>query len=182
MFCGYGERVLRKESFGQILVNTMKTLYIVRHAKALQDEKFKDWERPLLGIGIERADKVSLILKKKKICPDKIISSHAFRALNTAVIFALHLEYPINEIEISYDIYAKRPENVLDLIKKQDDALSSLMLFGHNPVFTDICNLLSEENLAHLSTSAVACIQFDCENWRKIYTKKGKSMFIETGK
>ncbi len=160
-----------------------KTLYIVRHAKSSREEtNLKDWERPLLEIGIERANKVSRILKRKKIYPDKIISSHAFRALNTAVIFAIGLDYPADEIDISHDIYGKKPGNVIDLIKRQDNSVNSLMIFGHNPVFTDLYNLLSGEKLPNLSTSAVACIQFETENWSKIHLKKGKSMFLETGK
>ena len=160
-----------------------KTLYIVRHAKSSwNDTKLKDWERPLLKIGIERANKISKILKRKKIHPDKIISSHAFRALNTAVIFSLALDYSVDDIEIRYDIYGKKPSNILNLIKKQDDSVSSLMIFGHNPVFTDLYNLLTGGKIENLSTSAVACIRFEIDRWNKIQTKKGKSMFIETGK
>jgi hypothetical protein len=36
--------------------------------------------------------------------------------------------------------------------------------------------------LDHLSTSAVACIEFDAQNWNKIHVKKGTGIFIETGK
>ena len=161
----------------------MKTLYIVRHAKASHNETgLKDWERPLMNIGIERANKVSDILKEKKICPDKIISSHAFRALNTAVIFAMNLNYSVNEIEITNHIYEKTPSSLLDVIKKQSNEISSLMIFGHNPTFTDLYNILSGEKLGYLSTSSVACIQFESDVWNKIHTTKGKSIFIETGK
>lgn len=160
-----------------------KTLYIVRHAKSSrEDRELNDWERPLLETGIERANKVSKILKRKKIHPDKIISSHAFRALNTAVIFSIALDYPVDDIEISYDIYGRKPGDVLDMIMKQDDAFSSLMIFGHNPVFTDLYNLITGEKLENLSTSAVACVRFEVDKWNKIHTKKGKSMFLETGK
>lgn len=161
----------------------MKTLYIVRHAKASRNETgLKDWERSLINTGIERANKVSNFLKMKKICPDKIISSHAFRALNTAVIFAANLDYPMNDIEISSDFYEKDSSSVLEVIKKQNNKISSLMIFGHNPVWTELYNILSEKTLLHLSTSAVACIQFESDAWNKIRTTRGKSIFIETGK
>lgn len=161
----------------------MLELYIVRHAKASREEiDIKDRERPLLSIGIQRANKVSTILKKKKILPGKIISSHALRALNTAVIFALNMDYPVRELEISHSIYGKTPETVLDLIKKQNNDISSLMIFGHNPTFTDLYNLLTGDALENLSTSAVACMQFDTENWAKIQAKMGQTQFIETGK
>ena len=117
-----------------------KTLYLVRHAKASRIEisLIKDWERPLSEVGVERANKISTLLRRRKICPDKIISSHALRALNTAVIFSLNLNYPVNEIGISKDVYGKNFETVLELIKKQSDDISSLMIFGHNPTLTDL--------------------------------------------
>src|SRR5690349_13917308 len=110
----------------------MKTLYLVRHAKASWEDNVHDWERPLTEAGIERAEKVSKLLKTKKINPDRIISSYAFRALNTAVIFALQLRYPINDIVISQNIYEKRAIDILDMLRKQDDKLNKIMLFGHD--------------------------------------------------
>jgi phosphohistidine phosphatase len=161
----------------------MKTLYIVRHAKSCRNEAgLKDWERSLMCIGVERANKISDFLKKKKIQPDRIIASHAFRALNTAVIFALNLNYPVNKIEISCEFYGKEMSHVLDVIKKQSNKISSLMIFGHNPVLTELYNALTGEKLRNLSTSAVACIQFESDVWNKIHTKRGKNIFIETGK
>ena len=161
----------------------MKTLYIVRHAKASQNiTGLKDWERPLMSMGIERANKISGILKKKKTYPDKIISSHAFRAINTAIIFAKNLEYPVNNIEITTGFYGNNSSDIIDIISEQSNEISSLMVFGHNPVWTELYNILSEEKLAHLSTSAVCYIQFEMDDWNKILTKKGKSVFVETGK
>jgi phosphohistidine phosphatase SixA len=55
------------------------------------------------------------------------------------------------------------------------------MIFGHNPAFTDLYNELTGENM-ELSTSSAACIQFDVNDWNKIQTGTGKSIFIETGK
>jgi phosphohistidine phosphatase len=159
----------------------MKTLYIVRHAKSSHENGVKDWERPLADSGVERANKISGLLKKKKISPDKIISSHAFRALNTAIIFAMNLDYPVNKIDITDDLYETNTNSIVGLIKKQSNEISSLMIFGHNPAFTDLYNELTGENM-ELSTSSAACIQFDVNDWNKIQTGTGKSIFIETGK
>ena len=88
----------------------------------------------------------------------------------------------MNKIEISQNIYGRKTGDILELIKKQNDNVSSLMIFGHNPVFTDLYNLLSGERLENLSTSAVACIQFETENCGKIDSKTGKTIFLEAGK
>jgi phosphohistidine phosphatase len=80
----------------------MKTIYLVRHAKASRDERgIKDWERPLTVAGIYRAQKVARTLYDKKTLPARMISSHAFRSLNTALLFAINMRYPVSAIEIA---------------------------------------------------------------------------------
>lgn len=156
---------------------------MVRHAKASWDDNVHDWERPLTEAGVERAQKVSRSLKtKKKLKPDKIISSYAFRALNTAVIFAINLNYPVINIEISQNIYEKKAIDILDLIRKQDDKLTNIMLFGHDPAITELYNMLTREILLKISTSTAACIEFQVNNWKDVGSSTGKTIFLESGK
>lgn len=160
----------------------MKTLYLVRHAKASWDYHVQDWERPLTEAGIERAHKVSKLLKSKKIKPDKIISSYAFRALNTAVIFSLDLKYPAKNIEIRNEIYENKAIDILDMLRKQDDNDDVIMVFGHDPSITDLYNMLTRKLLLKLSTASTAGIQFKIKNWKNLGSTVGKTLFIEPGK
>jgi phosphohistidine phosphatase len=160
----------------------MKTLYLVRHAKASWEHDVHDWERPLTEEGIKRAEKVSRQLKTKKINPDRIISSYAFRALNTAVIFALQLRFPLNEIVISQNIYEKRAIDILDMLRKQDNKLNSIMVFGHDPAITELYNMLTRKMLLKISTSSTASIEFAITNWKDLGSKQGKTIFLESGK
>jgi len=160
----------------------MKTLYLVRHAKASWEENVSDWERPLTQSGVERAHKVAKALKAKKIKPDKMISSYAFRALNTAVIFALDLRYPATSIEVSQSIYERRAIDILDMLRKQDDKADVLMLFGHDPAITELYNMLTRKLLLKLSTSSTAGIQFNIKHWKDLGNSVGKTLFIEPGK
>lgn len=142
-----------------------------------------DWERPLTQAGVERAEKVARFLKiKKKVNPDKIISSYAFRALNTAVIFALQLRYPLADIDISQNIYEKRAIDMLDMLRKQDSNLESIMIFGHDPAITELYNMLTRKLLLKISTSSVACVQFSINDWKDLGSKPGKTLFLESGK
>lgn len=160
----------------------MKTLYLVRHAKASWDEHVSDWERPLTQAGVERAHKVAKLLKSKKIKPDKIISSYAFRALNTAVIFAIDLKHPAAAIEVSQHIYEKRAIDILDLLRKQDDKHDIIMLFGHDPSITELYNMLTRKLLLKLSTASAAGIEFNIKQWKSLGSSVGKTLFIEPGK
>jgi phosphohistidine phosphatase len=160
----------------------MKTLYLVRHAKASWEDNVHDWERSLTQAGVDRAEKVGQLLSAKKAKPDKIISSYAFRALNTAVIFALQLKYPIDQITISQFIYEKRAIDILDMLRKQDNKLKSIMIFGHDPAITELYNMLTRKILLKMSTSSAACIEFSIDNWKDLGSTKGKTAFIESGK
>ncbi|HEY4800359.1 MAG TPA: histidine phosphatase family protein [Bacteroidia bacterium] len=161
----------------------MRTLYLVRHAKASRDGNFKDWERPLLEVGIQRANKVSKVLKRKNICPDKIISSHAFRALNTAVIFSANMKCRQELIEISNDVYGKDGWHLLQLIKKQSDGIHSLMLVGHEPYLSGLFEVLTGKLFPDtFSTSAVVCIRINRKSWKDAGEKSGGVIFIEKGK
>lgn len=161
----------------------MKTLYLVRHAKASRDEKgIRDWERPLTVAGIYRAQKVARKMNVKKIVPARMISSHAFRSLNTALIFAINMRYPLSALDISDSLYEKKATDILDMLKKQDNSISSIMLFGHNPSITDLCNRLTRGKSDDLPTSAITSIQFNIEKWSDLGKSKGKILFTEQGK
>lgn len=160
----------------------MKTLYLVRHAKASWEYDVYDWERPLTEDGIDRAQKVAKALKAKKLYPDKIISSYAFRALNTSVIFSLILGYPTDEIEVSENVYEKKAIDILDMLRKQDDKINNVMLFGHDPGITELYNILTRKLLLKLSTSSAACVQFNIKRWKDLGNAKGTPLFIESGK
>ncbi len=160
----------------------MKTIYLVRHAKASWEDQVHDWERPLTEAGVERAQKVAGLLKSKKIKPDKIISSYAFRALNTAVIFAVELRFPTIQIEINQSIYEKKAIDILDILRKQDDKHETIMIFGHDPSITELYNMLTRKLLLKLSTASAAGIQFNVKQWKSLGSTSGKTLFIEPGK
>lgn len=159
----------------------MKTIYLIRHAKSSWDMNVADWQRPLNEASIERAHKIANLMHEKGIKPDKIISSFAFRALNTAIIFAKTLEFSLEDIEISGDIYEKKAPEIFKLIQRQNDKYKSIMLVGHNPCITVLYNMLTGRMLDNMNTSAVAGIGFNADKWDAI-TIPGNSLFLETGK
>jgi len=161
----------------------MKTLYLVRHAKSSRNEKgINDWERPITASGIAKAKKIAKRLYAKKAVPDKMISSQAFRALNTALLFATNLHCPLSAIEINVSLYEKKVSDILDMLKKQDDTITSIMLFGHNPSISELSNYLTRKKNKDLTTSGVTCIQFKTDHWSNIDKTAGKPIYTELGK
>ena len=96
----------------------MKTLYLVRHAKAISQELgVNDFKRSLSKQGRDDAVAMSKRLWKKGIAPDLLLSSPADRALETAHIFAEQFDYPVQRILLKDEIYDEDADVVRELLK-----------------------------------------------------------------
>lgn len=157
----------------------MKTLYIVRHAKSSWDHQgVEDYQRPLLEKGKKRTKYVIDYLIKKKVKVDLIISSHATRAHETAKIIAGAINYPDNEIMISQNIYFGYTESLFDFFYDLSSDVNSLMLVGHNPMFTSFANYFLDNKIDNLPTSGIVCIDFETDNWSNILDVSRKARFV----
>lgn len=147
----------------------MKKVFLVRHAKSSwQYEDIEDYDRPLKGRGIRDAHLVSQWLSKEFVAPGLLVSSPATRALHTAMIFARTLGYPFKSIAVEDGLYLQSVDRVLNLLREMDDAHSEIMLFGHNPTFTDLVNLCVEQRINNVPTAGVICLSFNCNSWRDL--------------
>ena len=96
---------------------------------------------------------------------DRVISSSAVRALDTAEMVLGEMGLPWDEIQITDALYHASEDDIIELIQEQDDYLDGLMIFGHNPGLTYLINDLSDLDLSNLPTCGVAILQFDVESW-----------------
>lgn len=145
-----------------------KRLYIVRHGKSSwAEDGLDDRDRPLKKLGILRNIEVSNAIIKHGI-PDMIISSMAVRALHTAVIMAREMKYPVNKIQIEEKLYYAEMEECLRIIKALDNAIHSLMMVGHNPIFTDMANEFLHKQIIDMPTSGCVLLDFDVTEWKDI--------------
>ncbi len=99
---------------------------------------------------------------------DRVISSSAARALETAELFTRELGLPWDEIEIDENFYHASEDEMLEIIQEQDDAIDGLMLFGHNPGMTYLVNDLSDQDIGNLPTCGVVVLQFEVESWSQV--------------
>ena len=124
----------------------MKTLFLVCHAKSSRDDpSLPDRERPLDERGLRDAPAMGKRLAERKIKPDLLVSSPAVRALTTAHLIADELGYARDDIAIDDRLYASSADGLLAVVRVLDNKLGSVMLFGHNPEFTDLAQRLSGE-------------------------------------
>lgn len=146
----------------------MKTLFLVRHAKSSRDDpSLPDRERPLDDRGRHDAPEMGKRLADRKVRPDQIMSSPAVRALTTAQLIADELGYERKDIVIDDRLYASSADALLAVIHALDKKLGSVMLFGHNPEFTDLAHRLSGE-ITDMPTCAVARFRFDTKAWEDV--------------
>lgn len=148
-----------------------KTLLLARHAKSSWDHAWlRDHERPLLQTGIERTKLVAEYLSANAAKPDLIVTSHAIRAFETAVILAEVLEYPQNEIMIESNIYYQDAEQLYDLAMGLPDDKDVVMMVGHNPAMTQFANMFLTDMLDYMPTTGVVCIGFETDHWSHLPT------------
>ena len=158
----------------------MKTLYIVRHAKSSWDERgISDHDRKLNSRGKRDAPKMGELLNGKGYHPDIMYSSSAKRALTTAKIIAEKIAYPVDNIVVSKNVYDATTNDLVNLINIIDDKYESVMLFGHNPSFTVLANLLADKYIDNMPTCAVAVIELNIESWKEIESDCGKLIAFE---
>lgn len=152
----------------------MKTLYIVRHAKAEEAKPgLKDFDRNLTDRGVEQATQVSKILHKQSVTVDVILSSPAARAFTTAQIIAQGICYPINRIQIISEIYEASVDDLLEIISMIEPNCNSAMLVGHNPTISTLAQRFSREVNTDLSTCAVVVLSFEQKSWEEVSIHSG---------
>ncbi|MFJ4293741.1 SixA phosphatase family protein [Cupriavidus sp. NPDC089707] len=147
----------------------MKTLFLVRHAKSSRDDpSLPDRERPLDDRGLRDAPEMGKRLAERKVRPDLLVSSPAVRALTTAHLIADELGYARKDIAIDDRLYASSADDLLAVVRALDKKLGSVMLFGHNPEFTDFAQRLSSGEIPDMPTCAVAKFRFDTKAWADV--------------
>ncbi|UII32725.1 histidine phosphatase family protein [Fulvivirga ulvae] len=158
----------------------MKTLYIVRHAKSSWDyPNLSDQDRPLNKRGERDAPKMGERLNNRGIFPDLMLSSPANRALTTCKTIARELDYPLDGIEINDHLYHASEDSLLDIVNSTDDTWLSLMIFGHNPGFTDFANSLTDEYLDNIPTCGVFACTFEVDSWQDVDFGNGRLLFFD---
>lgn len=157
----------------------MKTLYLIRHAKASWEMPgVSDADRPLIPKGIKRTALVLDFLKERGTTADLIMSSPAVRAYETAKIIAAGLNYPAGKIKTDRKIYDGYYDRILDLIYGTPNNINSLMIFGHNPTITNLANLFLHPGIDNMPTSCVVCLSFDTGKWEEIPSAEPKQEFV----
>ena len=147
----------------------MKTITLLRHAKSSwTDPGLRDFDRPLNDRGKRDLPRMAARFVDKHDPPELIVSSPAKRARKTARGFAKGLGLDKGEVCFEDLIYEAFFDTLLEVIWSLDDSLDDVMLVGHNPGFTELCEWLSGAGIANMPTCALARIELGVERWRDV--------------
>ncbi len=158
----------------------MKTLFINRHAKSSwKSPGLSDFDRPLNPRGLGDAPVMAkrLLVKNEKV--DMIVSSPANRALTTAKVFADTLKLENDSLVENKEMYGAGTQGLLRIVNGLNDACESVMLFGHNPSFTDFAYYLTGQYISNIPTCGIVKITFDIDSWQEVSRDLGNQLYFD---
>jgi len=154
----------------------MKKLIFVRHSKAEDPSAdISDFERSLTTKGKTLASTMALRLREKEKSAGVIITSPAFRAIETALIFAGIFRIPADQILLAGNIYYKLNFQTLqEELARVKEETEIVTLFGHNPSFTELAGELSKESFGFMPKCAIAGLTFKITTWSELSRNSGE--------
>ena len=147
----------------------MRTLVLLRHAKAETPGDKPDFERELAPRGRRDATAAGSWLADQDLYPDLVICSPATRTRQTWHQVAVALAQAVPEHaapEVRYDpgLYEGGRTEVIDLLRAVPDETATVLVVGHNPTMSDVSLLLrpdADPNAAGLKTAGMAIHRAD---------------------
>lgn len=144
----------------------MKELFLIRHAKSSWSEPtLSDHDRPLNDRGKRDAPMMADILKRSGLTVDGLVSSTAKRAFVTAKTFAKVYGVAKGDIVKNRRLYHADPREIITVIQQLPDEWDRVLVFGHNPGFTEMANLFPGEYIDNVPTCGIVGTRAKVEKW-----------------
>jgi phosphohistidine phosphatase len=147
----------------------MKRLYILRHARASSSyEKWNDIDRPLKPSGLLDAYLLGGLLKEKALEVDLIAVSSAARALQTASAVARAAALPLECLRVSQELYLPNDGETLAYLRRLPNEVTAIMVVGHNPDLSYLCEQLQRDGCPELPTCGFAAFSSTASSWSEL--------------
>jgi phosphohistidine phosphatase len=133
-----------------------RTLVLLRHAKSDWSGGEPDVRRPLAKRGRRQAPEAGRWLATNLGPVDLALVSPATRARRTWELARAELDVA-PETRIDEQLYGATEEDLLDVVRRLDDHLTTVVLVGHNPGLEELATRLAGRWVS-LVTSALAVL------------------------
>lgn len=157
----------------------MKKLLLVRHAKAVHDDSYSDFERPLKHKGMEDAANMAERLKKEGIIPQLLVASSSTRTEATADILAEHLS--LAKPKLDKRIYDSGQRGIISIVNDFETGYDFIGLVGHNPDIAQLVYYFTDE-LRDVSPGSVILINFEVDEWKAVGKGNGTLTWFSSPK
>ena len=126
---------------------TVRTLVLLRHAKAEAPGPISDFTRSLTKTGDADADAAGAWLADQGLRPDLVLCSPATRTRQTwqgvsVAMAQVHPDVAAPEVHYETTLYEGGRTDVIDLLRAVPDEVGVVLVVGHNPTVTDVSILL----------------------------------------
>jgi len=151
----------------------VKTLILFRHGKSdWKSDYGADHDRPLAKRGRSAAATMGAMLARIEQIPDRVLTSSAVRARETIELAAEAGGWKC-PVEIVPEFYGSSPATVVARVREEDDAVSSLLLTGHEPTWSTLATELTGGGFLRFPTAAMVRIDLDLDSWSRLEADKG---------
>jgi phosphohistidine phosphatase len=159
-----------------------RELWLLRHAKAEQNDSIEDFDRALKKRGKQAAQRMGEWLKQQQLIPDLVISSPAKRAIATAKRVLEAMDAPDVTITEDKRVYAEGFERLKTVLAECPATAQCVLLVGHNPELEDLLiHLVSVEQLPDsdklLPTTAFARLAMP-DDWTQLSAASAQLLSI----
>lgn len=141
----------------------------MRHAKSSwADQGLSDHQRPLNKRGKRDAPRMGQYLADQELVPDRVLSSTAVRARQTAELLIDHCSgLERDQLDTVDELYHGYPDDYFSQLRTLTDDLQTVMMVGHNPGLEELVLRLSD-SYERMPTAAIACFETDVKSWGDI--------------
>lgn len=153
----------------------MKTLFLIRHARAVKDAggSESDAHRVLDPRGVADIAALRPGLLAAGFAPQRILCSSATRTLQTMELLA----FPGADAHIEPDLYLALAGHLFERVQQQPDGCQRLMLVGHNPGLHQLAVTLARREdtprLVQFPPLSCAALQLDIGRWEDLVPGTG---------
>jgi phosphohistidine phosphatase len=159
----------------------MRTLLLLRHAKARTDDVGGDSARPLAPRGLRAAERMGEEIAERGWVPDLVLCSTARRARETWDQASAALR-PAPRVAFDEKLYLASPARILARVREVDVRVRTLLVVGHNPGFHELaCDLAASgaarDRIGKFPTAALARFELADGDWAE--AGPGALRFIE---
>jgi len=156
-----------------------RELYILRHGKSDWQAGDRDHDRPLKQRGMEAARTIGRLLRVTRCEPDRVLSSSAVRARETAELVVEAGGFGCG-VEIDPRLYDASLDTWLGVVRATDDRVLRLLVAGHQPACSEVIEHLTGA-VVEFPTAALARLDVG-SSWRRLNPRTTRLAWLVTPK